>query len=213
MKGVSKLRQITFAFPDTSDEDAEIIIPYITDTEIIEMFNRRDERALSEIQRRYGNYCEEVALNVLKNREDAELCLNDMLLRLWERIPPESPENLAGFAATTIKQIALNRYTTDRREKRGGSETDVILEELSEVVPSSYDVEKTFEKRELAELLNSFAGSLTPKKRNIFVLRYWYRMSVKDISERLAVSQSNILVTLMRIRKKLADKLKRSGMI
>lgn len=207
------MRQSTFKMPAAQDEDAEIIRPYITDKEIIEMFNRRDERALSEMQQKYGKYCTAVAVNILKNREDAELAVNDALMRLWERIPPERPDNLAGFAAKTTKFICLNRYTMEHTQKRGANETRLILDELSECIPSGVNVEGAFERKELIAAINTFVSGLPQKKRNIFILRYWYRMSVKDISKRIGISENSISVIILRIRKKLTENLKRRGML
>ncbi len=191
----------------------EVFRVHLRDSEIIAMFERRDERAIAEVQNKYGKYCTAVALNILKNREEADLAVNDALMRLWEKIPPEKPNNLAGFAAKTTKLLCLNRYTSDRAQKRGMSETELILDELEEVVSSGHNVERTFEQKELMSAVNDFLGTLPKKKRDMFILRYWYRMSLKDLSARLGLSENNISVSIGRIRKKLLDYLKRRELL
>lgn len=37
----------------------------MTDREIIELYNQRDERAIKETQTAYGKYCEKIAYNIL----------------------------------------------------------------------------------------------------------------------------------------------------
>ena len=61
------------------------------DEKIIELFFERDEKALKETEAKYGNFCRTVASNILSMREDREECLNDLLLALWNNIPPERP--------------------------------------------------------------------------------------------------------------------------
>ena len=61
------------------------------DIDIIALFDRRDEQAIAEMQRKYGSYCRTVALNILKNASDAEECLNDVWLKVWNSIPPAAP--------------------------------------------------------------------------------------------------------------------------
>lgn len=199
--------------PLTVNGEYEVIRINVRDSEIIEMFERRDERALTEVQNKYGNYCAAVAMNILKNREEADLAVNDALMRLWEKIPPEKPKNLAGFFAKTTKLLCLNRYTSERTQKRGASENNLILDELSECIASGHNVERAFEEKELMSAVNAFMGTLPKKKRDMFILRYWYRMSLKDLSERLGLSENNISVAIGRTRKKLLEYLKRRELL
>lgn len=185
----------------------------LTDKEIIELFNRRDERALSEVQSKYGRYCRSMAYNILKSREEADFAVNDALMRLWEKIPPEQPENLAGFAAKTTKYISLNKYAAEHAQKRGANEINLVLDELAECIPARHNVERTFEQAELIAAVNSFVGSLPKKKRDIFVLRYWYSMSVKELAERLKMRENSVAVVLSRTREKLRAYLKRRGLL
>lgn len=193
--------------------DYEVVCVNLRDSEIVAMFERRDERAIAEVQSKYGKYCAAVAMNILKNREEADLAVNDALMRLWEKIPPEKPVNLAGFAAKTTKLLCLNRYASEHAKKRGASENDLILDELSECIASRHNVERAFEEKELISAVNAFVETLPKKKRDMFILRYWYRMSLKDLSERLGLSENNIAVSIGRTRKKLLEYLKRRELL
>ena len=77
----------------------------IDDKNILSMLNNRDEQALIEITVKYGTLCRSVARNILENEQDAEECLNDALLQIWNTIPPVQPKN---FCAYLIKIIRNN---------------------------------------------------------------------------------------------------------
>ena len=59
------------------------------DKKIIEMFLARDENAIRAVEKKYGGLCYHVASNILASHEDREECVNDVLLALWNAIPPE----------------------------------------------------------------------------------------------------------------------------
>lgn len=183
----------------------------MNDSEIVEMFFSRDEKAISAANQKYGKYCAAVAMNVLGNREDSEECVNDALLKAWNSIPPEKPRNLAGYLAKITKNISINRYNNAQADKRGGGEMPLIYDELSECIPDKTDVERNFEQAELIEAVKAFLGKLPEGKRNLFLLRYWYCLSVSEAAERVGISANNAAVTLARIRKKLLDHLRKRG--
>lgn len=196
---------------ETGTEHTKTQAGHMDDKEIIRLFNARDEKAISEAHRKYGKYCTAVALNILKNREDSEACVNDALMKAWNAIPPEQPRNLAGFLAKITKNICLNAYDQSHAEKRGGGEIPLIFDELSECVPDGSNVEKSFEQKELSDTVNAFLKTLSEAKRNLFILRYWYCLSVSDAAQRSGFSESNAAVTLLRIRKKLLVYLRKRG--
>ncbi len=61
------------------------------DAAIIKLYQQRDERALQETKARYEALCMTVAYNMLGSREDAEECVNDAMMCLWQAIPPAEP--------------------------------------------------------------------------------------------------------------------------
>lgn len=196
---------------DNRTEHAKTVTGHMDDKEIVRLFNERDERAISEAHNKYGKYCTAVALNILKNREDSEACVNDALMKAWNAIPPEQPRNLAGFLAKITKNICLNAYDLSHAEKRGGGEIPLIFDELSECIPDGSNVEKAFEQKELGDTINKFLKTLSESKRNLFILRYWYCLSVSEAAQRSGFTESNAAVTLLRIRKKLIGYLRKRG--
>lgn len=181
------------------------------DSEILELFFSRNEKAISESNQKYGKYCAAVAMNILGKREDSEECVNDALLKAWDTIPPEKPRNLAGYLARITKNISINRYNNAQAAKRGCGEIPLIYDELSECIPDKTDVERDFEQSELISAVKDFLGTLPEAKRNLFLLRYWYCLSVSEAAAKAGVSANSAAVTLARTRKKLLAHLRKRG--
>lgn len=183
------------------------------DRQIIALYNERSEAALSETAKKYGRYCRTIAYNILFNEEDSEECVNDTWMRAWDSIPPQCPERLSAFLGKITRNLALNRYKHNTREKRGGGQTMLVLEELAECVPGADSTEEAVEETLLVEALNGFLAELPAEKRKLFLRRYWYLSSVKEIATDFGLSESNVKMTLLRLRSKLKQTLEKEGII
>lgn len=183
----------------------------MTDNDIIELYMRRDERAIAETQSIYGKYCEKIARNILGDEQDAQECANDTYLKAWENIPPERPQSLGAYLAKITRNGALSRYRHGIAGKRGGGTVPLILDELSEIVSDGRTVEKTAEQREIVAEINRFLESLPEKSRRIFVLRYICCESVKSIAQQFGISENSVSVNLNRTKKQLKKHLNKEG--
>ncbi|MBE5936509.1 MAG: sigma-70 family RNA polymerase sigma factor [Lachnospiraceae bacterium] len=181
------------------------------DKDIIELYFARNEMAISETADKYGNYCTAIAKNIVGNDEDAYECVNDTYLNTWDAIPPTRPSIFSAFLAKITRNLAFNIYRRKHTKKRSGGEVTLVLDELAECVSGKDNVESEVERKELISTINSFLESLEPNKRNIFVCRYWYSDSVKNIATRFKMTESNVSVTLNRLRVKLKDYLAERG--
>ena len=180
------------------------------DDSIIELYNRRDEEALALTRAQYGHYLGNIALRLLGDPQDAEECLNDTLLAVWERIPPEKPASLKLFAARIIRNQAISRYRRDHAKNRF-SELETLLSELDECIPAETDVEKTAENALLTELINSWLKSLDPKDRALFIRRYWHGDSVRDLAAECGIAPEKLTQRMLRLRRKLRAFLEKEG--
>ena len=183
------------------------------DRQIIALYNERSEAALSETEKKYGRYCRTIAYNILNNEEDSEECVNDTWLKAWEAIPPQCPDSLAAFLGKITRNLALNLYKHKNREKRGGGQTMLVLEELAECVPGTDSTQEAVNEALLAEVLNGFLAELPTEKRKIFMRRYWYLSSVREIAEEYGLSESKVKMTLLRLRSKLKTVLEKEGIL
>ena len=181
------------------------------DREIIALYWARKERALEETDRKYGSYCWTIAFNILRNREDTEECVNDTWMRAWNAIPPNRPAILSAFLGRITRNLSLDRYKAGKTEKRGGGRMKMTLEELSECLPSSQDVEQTVMEAELACLIDRFLRTLPEKECCIFLRRYWYVDTTLEIANRYKMSEGTVKSTLHRTRQKLKLYLEQEG--
>lgn len=183
------------------------------DSRIIELYFQRSEEAILETDKKYGAYCLSIARNILPDPEDAREAVNDTYLGVWNAIPPHIPTSLAAFLGKITRRISINRWQAARTAKRGGGEIPLALEELSECIPSSMDVEQTFAGKELAALLNRFVRTLPETERKVFLCRYWYLDPVKAIAKRFGFSESKVKSMLFRTRNKLKAELEKEGIV
>ena len=183
------------------------------DTEILDLYWERDERAIEETQKSYGNYCYSIAFHILHTREDSEECVNDTWLRAWKSIPPRRPTMLSTYLGKITRRIAIDRWRARSADKRGGGEVILALEELQECVSDRSNPEEFAAKKELGRSINRFLDGLSGQERNVFLLRYWYLYSIADIAEKFGWSQSKVTSMLHRIRKKLQKQLIKEGLL
>ena len=179
------------------------------DEDILALYLQRDEAAIKETARVYGNYCYRIAYDILHSEQDAEDCVNDTYVRAWESIPPHKPERLSTYLGKLVRNIAINRYTHDRAQKRN-AKADVVFDEVSDLIPGAEEGHFVDEMA-LKECLNRFIGALPQQTRVVFVRRYWYMHDVKAIAASMGLGESNVKVMLLRTRKKLKAFLKKEG--
>ena len=89
----------------------------------------------------------------------------------------------------------------------------LALDELSECIPSQQNPERELEMKELAQAINHFIGTLQPTERDMFVSRYWFLASIKEISLKFDFAESKTKSILFRVRKKLMNYLLKEGLV
>lgn len=180
------------------------------DREIIELFNARSEDAVRAVSDKYGGLCAAVSRNILQNNQAVEECVNDTFLKAWESIPPAKPKNLAAYLARIAKNISINRWKNDRREKRGGGSVDEVFEELEGFAADS-SVEDDTERRAVIAEINLFLNGLPTSKRTMFVRRYWFCDGISELAALYEMSENNVSAILSRTRAELKKYLKKRG--
>lgn len=178
------------------------------DFEIIELFISRDERAVAEVKNKYGGICRSVALSMLRSPEDAEECVNDVYIILWNGIPP-APVNLKAYICKVTKNVCLKRLEYNSAKKRSGK-SKISLSELGENLRDEKCAADE-DNIELGEIISEFLRKQTPEVRNVFLRRYWLMESVKEIAARFSFSESKVKSMLFRTRGKLEKYLKKEG--
>lgn len=176
------------------------------DTEIIELFNLRSERAIEETGRKYGITCGKIAGAILKSYEDAEECVNTAYYKLWNTIPPKEPDSLCCYLFKIVRNTAITAY---KRLKRNIESCP--YEELDELLSDSSTVEAAFDSKQLGEHINAYLSGVNRRGRELFTARYYFNLSMADIARSFGMSESAVKTRLLRIRRDLKAYLEEKG--
>ena len=182
------------------------------DAEIVALYWQRSDRAIPESARKYGRYCHTIAYNICANTEDAEECVNDTWLGAWNSMPQNRPRLLAPYLAKLTRWLSLTRLRERNALRRGGGETALVLDELSEVIPDGTDLEKRVELKELSAALKRFLYGLDETEAQVFLARCWYLAPVKEIAAKYGFTPGKVSTTLHRTRGKLQAYLREEGL-
>lgn len=180
------------------------------DVKITELFFDRSESAIEEIRKKYGKYCNKIAMNILHSEEESEECVNDTWLRAWNSIPPGKPEKLSVFLGSITRNLAIDRYRRSKSAKRCNGEAAVCLEELAECI-SDENAGSFTDTLYLKDTLNRFLEGLSESARELFMLRYWYMLPVKEAAKRCGVKEGTARMSLSRTRAELKTFLEKEG--
>ncbi len=176
------------------------------DSMIISLFFERSEEAIERLSEKYGSLCMSISKNILKSEDDAQECVNDAYLGVWNAIPPEKPNPLSAYVCRIVRNISIARYHRNTAQRRN-SHYDAALDELAECIPSP----DTKSVRELTEALNGFLAALSIENRVIFLRRYWFGDSIEAVAKRTKITENNVYVRLSRIRDRLREYLGKEG--
>ena len=180
----------------------------MTDKRIIKLFTDRDEDALSAVMNKYGNFCLAIAKDNMSTTEEAEECVNDALLSLWNSIPPAKPENLRAYLFTSVRNCALSAYRKGAADKRGGAYNHL---ELMEELAGETEGDDAIDMALLSDSINRFLAELKREHRIVFIQRYYYGLSYREIARACRLSQKNVSVILSRVRSSLREHLEKEG--
>lgn len=180
------------------------------DSRIIELLFERSEQAIAALSEKYGPLCQKIAQNILNSREDAEECVNDAYLGVWNTVPPQNPDPLLSYVCRIVRNLAVKKYRYNTAQKRNGV-YDIALDELAECFASPQTVETELESKEITRALDSFLATLDKESRVMFVRRYWYSYSIEELASLFGTGKHTVSVRLDRIRKKLKKYLAEKG--
>lgn len=182
------------------------------DSQIIDLYFARSEDAISETAGKYGDYCQCIAMNILDNREDAEESVSDTWLTAWNHIPPDRPNVLSVFLGRITRNLSIDRWRRKQAFRRGSGSFSMALEELGDCVSGELGPEDAAIRRETLDAIQRFLRGLSPVERSVFVCRYWYLDTSREIAEKSGFSQGKVRTMLRRLRLRLDGFLKQEGL-
>lgn len=184
----------------------------MNDVAIVDLFWRRDEAAIKEVNEKYHPFCFSVAWKILANREDSEECVNDTWFAAWKYIPPQRPSKLAAFLGKITRGLAVDMLRKKYAAKRMDMHMVNIVREVDAINSAVvHNLEEHMEAEELLGIISHFLDGLSLKDRDIFVQRYWAMEPVKSIAGRHGMSEGAVKQNLLRNRKKLKKILLKEG--
>ncbi len=183
----------------------------LSDQEIIELYRQRNERAIKETDRAYRTQLLSAARNLLQDARDVEEALNDTYVRVWNSIPPASPDSLKAFVLSIMRKTAINRYRANTRQKRIPAELVSSLSELGDMLSDGDSFHTEQQSRELGEILTAFVNTLTDRKAFIFMSRYYLCRPITEIAQKLGCSQSTVNKEIAAIKQDLRQLLESEG--
>ena len=181
------------------------------DSKIIDLYWARQEDAITQTQIKYGTYCLSLAHNILPRREDAQECVNDTYLAAWNSMPPHRPSILSTYLSKLTRRISIDLLRYHNRDKRQESQYALSLEELGECVSGGNSTEDAYTEKELAEAIACYLRLCSKEARQVFLGRYYYLDSVRDVAAYCGMSESKCKSLLHRTRLGLREYLQKEG--
>ena len=183
------------------------------DREIVDLFLKRDERAIEQVSVKYGKLLRSVAFRITGNMETSEECENDTYMKAWDLIPPQKPyDYLVAFLSRVVRNVALNRSIYDKRLKRKGHIEELSIE-LEQILPSENSIENEMNAIALQTAISSFLRSQPKEKRIVFMRRCFDCEKISTIARSMGWKEGKVRTMLHRMRGDLRKYLIEEGIV
>jgi RNA polymerase sigma-70 factor (ECF subfamily) len=172
----------------------------VDETALIRAAQQGDQDAFEQLVRRYDRPVLRLAMNLLRNPEDARDVYQEAFLRVYR--------NLGSFRLDSSFQTWLYRIVTnlclDRfRSRKVRREEPADLIENAREERAEVDPQRRLLSKELGERIRQVLGGLTPRERTVFELRHYQGLRLKDIGETLGTSEEAAKNCLFRVTQKM----------
>lgn len=172
---------------------------------ILTFSSSSDRDKFEYLYERYKKLLLHKACDILKDYSLAEDAVSEAYIRIYKNLhkigDPASNQSIA-FVVTVTKNVALTMLA---KEKANSSE------EYDEAQPDDFNLEENVLAALSAETIYTVMNRLSEELRSVFVLKYAYDYSHKEIGKLLGISENNVTVRLHRAKKKLAELLVKEG--
>ena len=182
----------------------------MNEKEVVKRARKGDKQAFAQLVNAYSERVYNLALRILRNREDAEDVLQETFLTVLEKF--ETFDGRSAFF-TWIYRIATNASLMKLRRKK------IVFTEF----PDNPDLERGIENivfidwsqdptaeiqdKEVKQVLDKAINELPEIYRTVFILRDLEYLSIKETGKILEISEENVKIRLRRARLFLRDKL------
>lgn len=181
------------------------------DSEIVDLYWRRDQNAIMESDVKYGRMLRSVSENFVPTKQDAEECVNDTYFKAWNKMPTDRPDHLGAYLSKIVRAVSVDRFRAEVADKRGGPQ--IASSELSELIPSDFSMDEHIDSVLLKDAINGFLQTLPQINRVIFVKRYFFCESINEICGETKQGAPFVKTALYRMRGQLYEILHKEGLI
>ena len=179
------------------------------DIRIMMLLRERSETGLDAVERKYGAAMRRLSFGITQDKRDAEECVNDAYLALWNSFAEERQIQLLPFLSGIVRNLSYKRVRSKTAGKRAGAVYELTDAEVSE----AHDPWAELEALELRGAINEFVRTLTDVNRVMFTRRYMYFDSYAEIAYRLGITEKSVSVRLSKMRGKMREYLSDRGFI
>ena len=130
------------------------------DREITELLYSEDPQGPVQLDKKYRSLCESIALHVLGNREDAEECASDALMKVYGSIPPEKPAFLKAFTLKAARRTAIDCLRKRNASRRPDAHMTEIEGELEMFLSETDELAQREDSEAIRNVLNSYLDGL-----------------------------------------------------
>ncbi len=180
----------------------------MNEKEIITLAKQGDKEALSKLVNKYSERIYNLALRILRNREEAEDVLQETFITVLEKL--HSFDGRSSFF-TWLYRIATNASLMRLRKKK------LVYQQISDdpdfqesvesrvFVDWSQDPSVSLFDKEMKLKLDAAINKLSDIYRSVFILRDIEGLSIKETSAILNITEENVKIRLRRARQYLRD--------
>ena len=184
-----------------------------SEAELIQRVLGGQDEAFRELMRPYEHAVFITTQAILKNEADAEDAAQEAVLKAFT--------NLSKFRgdskfSTWLVRIATNEafmnLRKERRHKLHDSLDEQRTDEEGDYIPRDFAdwreiPSEALQKKELRQAVSRALASLTPKHRQVFVLRDVQHFTIEETAQLLGIGKSAVKTRLMRARLQMRDAL------
>lgn len=170
----------------------------VDESNLIDELKRKNPKALDYLVDRYSNLIFKAAYSVLNSKELSEECVNEVLLKIWDSVNSFNRDK----SKFTTWIIIVTKYTSIdciRKEKKHSNVISIDDVELK----INDDVEEEMTSKELREKLLCEIKKMDNENKEIFIRRLFLAEPIREIGERLGITESAVSNRLLRGKKRL----------
>lgn len=169
-----------------------MLLQSLTDNELLTLLRNDDEQAYRELYDRYWYNMYVIAHRKLRRKEVAEELAQELFVMIWQKRASLRVINLPAFLGVSLKNLMIDYIRRNIQEEH-------YLEQLRQFFPAEvFATSEAVQLNELSEALQKALALLPDKTREIFILNRFEHLTIREIAQRVGLSEKTIEYHLAR---------------